>query len=191
MSQEELTFTRNKSVTVRPANGGITVFARMSDSVHEMEVELDVSVPDMVITDIRARMIRVPHEECRRAQATVKGAVGLEIKKGLSLLMEETVGGKAGCTHMTNLVMEACYNAIPGQYIVIRRIVGDILDEMTPAERAKWFIAMRPQMIDSCVAYATDSPLIVEARRTPESGRVKELMERLSAANRGAKKGRK
>ncbi len=174
-------FNRKKDVNIHLIDGGITVVAHMADNFHEMEVTLDISVPDMVIRDIRGRMIRTPHERCREALASLKGALGLEIKRGLTQRMEQTIGGKDGCSHLTNVVMEACHASVQGQYLALKDSFGDILDEMTPTERLKWFITMRPAMIDSCVAYRDDSPAVEEARRSPETERVRTLLARVAA----------
>jgi hypothetical protein len=174
-------FNRKKNVDIRLSDGFITVTAHMADNYHEMAVVLDITIPGMVITDIRGRMIRIPHESCRAGLAALPGAVGLDVKKGLTLRMEKAIGGPNGCTHLTNLVMEACHASIQGQYLSLRESFGDLLDEMTPAERAKWFMTTRPQMIDSCVAYRHDAPLIEEAKKTPVTERITLLNERIAA----------
>jgi hypothetical protein len=180
-------FNRKKNVDIRLGDGFITVDAHMADNYHEMEVSLDITIPDMVITDIRGRMIRIPHERCAGGLAALKGAVGLEVKKGLTQRMEETIGGKVGCSHLTNLVMEACHASVQGQYLALRDVFGNILNEMTPAERTKWFLEMRPQMIDSCVAYRGDSPDVRDALKGPVTERIKSLTERIAAVYRGPK----
>jgi hypothetical protein len=180
-------FNRKKNVDIRLGDGFITVDAHMSDNYHEMHVSLDITIPGMVITDIRGRMIRIPHERCAGGLDALHRAVGLEIKKGLTVRMEEAIGGAEGCTHLTNLVMEACHASVQGQYLSLRKSFGDLLDEMTPTERAKWFMTSRPQMIDSCVAYRHDSPIIEEARKSPVTERITRLNERIAAVYRGSK----
>jgi hypothetical protein len=180
-------FNRKKNVDIRLLDGFITVTAHMADNYHEMAVVLDITIPGMVITCIHGRMIRVPHERCRDGLTALPGAVGLEVKRGLTQRMEETIGGKDGCSHLTNLVMEACHASIQGQYLSLREAFGDLLDEMTPAERTKWFLTTRPQMIDSCVAYRGDSPIILEAKQSPSTERIVRLNERIAAVYRDGK----
>jgi hypothetical protein len=183
-------FNRKKNVDIHLADGFITVNAHMADNYHEMEVSLDISIPAMVITDIRGEMIRVPHERCRDALAALAHARGLEVKKGLTLRMEETVGGKDGCSHLTNLVMEACHASVQGQYLSLRGSSGGLLDEMTPTERTKWFLTTRPQMIDSCAAYRGDAPIVREALQSPVTERITRLTERIAAIYRDKKDGK-
>jgi hypothetical protein len=172
-------FTRKKDVNVFATDSGITVVAHMKDRVHEMEVEVDVRFPTMTITDVRATMISVPYEECQKALAALSGAVGLEIKKGLTQRMEEAIGGCFGCSHLTNLVMEACYNALPGQYAKFMEHFSDLINDMDDMERTKAFITLSPAMLNACVAYCEDSNRIVEAKKLPETKRISELKERL------------
>jgi len=180
-------FNRKKNVDIRLTDGFITVTAYMADNYHEMVVSLDITIPGMVITCIRGHMVRVPHESCREGLRALDRAVGLEVKKGLTQRMENAIGGKDGCTHLTNLVMEACHASIQGQYLALRENFGDLLDEMTPAERTKWFLTTRPQMIDSCAAYRADSPIIIEAKQSPSTERIERLNKRIAAAYRGGK----
>jgi hypothetical protein len=180
-------FNRKKNVDIRLGDGFITVDAHMADNYHEMEVSLDISIPAMIITESRGRMIRIPHERCRQALGVLPRVVGLEIKRGLTQRMEETIGGKDGCSHLTNLVMEACHASIQGQYLSLRESFGDLLDEMTPTERTKWFLTTRPQMVDSCVAYRGDSLLIEEAAQSPVTERITRLTERIAAVYQGSK----
>ena len=149
--------------------------------IHEMEVELDVSFPDMVIRDLRGKMIKIPREECRNALPALNRSVGLEIKKGLTVRMEERIGGNIGCAHLTNLVMQACHSSVQGQYAKFIEGFSDILDEMSPAERSKAFLTLRPQMIDSCAAYKKDSQFIREAMKHPETEKIKTLFSRIGS----------
>jgi hypothetical protein len=175
-------FNRKKNVDIHLNDGFITVVAHMADNYHEMEVALDITIPGMIIADCRGRMIRVPHERCREGLGALPRAAGLEIKKGLTMRMEEAIGGKDGCAHLTNLVMEACHASIQGQYLSLRDVFGELLDEMTPTERTKWFLMTRPQMVDSCAAYRADSPIIKEAKESPVTERITRLTERITAA---------
>lgn len=178
-ASETSVYNRKKDVNIYLKDFGLTVVAWMADRVHEMEVEVDIDLPHMVIRDIRGKMPRVPREECRDALPALKKAVGLTIKRGLSVKMEETIGGKIGCSHMTNLVMEACYCSFQGQYVKAREIAGDILDEMTDTERMKAFISIMPRMLDSCIVYSEASKIVKEARSFPGTENVEKLIKRM------------
>ena len=171
-------YNRKKDVDIFLTDFGLTVVAWMGDRAHEMEVELDVELPSMVIKDIRGKMIRIPRKVCAGALPTLKQAVGMTIKRGLSVMMEETIGGKIGCSHLTNLVMEACYCSFQGVYSKSLEIAGDILEEMTDVERMSAFITLRPQMIDSCVAYTEESGILKDARGLKETEKVTKLIKR-------------
>jgi len=177
----EVIYRRNKNVSIHLIDGGITVIAYMADRVHEMEVEVDVGLPGMEILDVRGRMIRIPHEGCEKALAALPRAVGLEIKRGLSVKMEETIGGSIGCSHMTNLIMEACYCSIQGQYAAFRENFPDLGDDMTPEERMKLFMTIRPQMINSCALYSDESELVKGARKLPMTEKIQNLVDRIAS----------
>ncbi len=202
-------YNRKYDININPTDFGITVKVWMGDffydntkyiirgpkflrsierrlfkkgrRIHEMEIELDVSFPDMVIRDIRGKMIKAPREECRKALSALNRAVGLEIKKGLTLKMEERIGGNIGCAHLTNLIMQACHSSVQGQYAKFVEGFSDILDEMSPVERTKAFLTLRPQMIDSCAAYQRDSEIISEAIKLPETEKIRMLFDRIKS----------
>ena len=175
----DVIYRRNKDISIHLIDGGITVIVHMEDRVHEMKVEVDVALPGMNILDVRGRMIRIPHEGCKKGLAALPRAVGLEIKRGLSVKMEETIGGSIGCSHMTNLVMEACYCSIQGQYAAFRESFPDLGDDMTPQERMKLFMTMRPHMINSCALYSDDSELVIQAKKLPMSDKIQSLIDRV------------
>ncbi|MBN1572938.1 MAG: DUF2889 domain-containing protein [Deltaproteobacteria bacterium] len=181
-------YNRKKDVNIYITDFGLTVVAVMEDRAHNMEVELDIELPTMVISDIRGRMPRIPREECREALPALQRAAGLEIKRGLSVKMEETIGGKIGCSHMTNLVMEACYCSFQGHYMKLREIAGDILDEMSDPERMKAFVSIMPRMLDSCIVYSEASSLIKEAKSSPETENFNRLISRIAGAYGGKAK---
>ena len=171
-------YNRKKDVNIFLTDFGLTVVAWMGDRAHEMEVEVEVELPTMVIKDIRGKMIRIPRDICADALPVLKQAVGMTIKRGLSVMMEETIGGKAGCSHLTNLVMEACYCSFQGVYTKSMEIAGDILEEMTDPERMRSFITLRPQMVDSCITYSEGSRLIKDARELSDTDKVDKLVGR-------------
>ena len=175
----DVIYRRKKDVSIHLIDRGITIIAHMEDRAHEMEVEVDVSLPDMKILDVRGRMIRIPHEGCKKALATLSRAVGLEIKRGLSVKMEETIGGSIGCSHMTNLVMEACYCSIQGQYAAFREQFPNFGDEMTPEGLMKLFMTMRPHMINSCALYSDESELVQKAKKLPMTEKMQGLIDRV------------
>lgn len=175
----DVIYRRKKDIAIHLIDGGITVAVHMEDRAHKMEVDVDVSLPNMIILDVRGRMLRVPHEGCKKALAVLPRAVGLEIKRGLSVKMEETIGGSIGCSHMTNLVMEACYCSIQGQYAAFREQFPDLGDDMTPEERMKLFMTMRPGMLNSCALYNDDSELVIKARELPMTEKIQKLIDRV------------
>jgi len=177
----DVIYRRNKDVSIRLINGGITVTAHMQDRAHQMEVDVDVELPSMKILDVRGRMLRVPHEGCEKALSVLPRAVGLGIKRGLSVMMEETIGGSIGCSHMTNLVMEACYCSVQGQYAAFRQNFPDLGDDMLPEERMKLFMTISPNMINSCALYSDESELVKKARKLPMTEKIQKLIDRIAS----------
>jgi len=174
-------FTRNKKVTITHTESGMIVSATMQDNNHKIEAVVEISFPEMSIIAISGDMIRVPRPECHHALGILPKAIGLEIKKGLTLRMEEAIGGNCGCAHLTNLVMEACHASIQGQYTKFRESFSDILDAMSPDERTRAYLDIHPSIVNTCVVFREDSEAIREARNHPETYRIVKLKEQIAS----------
>lgn len=74
-------------------------------TVHRMRVVLVVSAR-LVVEDIGVELIDVPGELCRGIQSAYNSMLGVTIAKGYSRTVRERLGGVAGCTHTTNLLLQ-------------------------------------------------------------------------------------
>ncbi len=68
-----LAFTRNKVVEVEPlAEGALSISWRLVDSLTEAEIHMKVSLPELEITEVRARLERSPHPSVPRPRIQSK-----------------------------------------------------------------------------------------------------------------------
>jgi len=92
----------------------LTVVARLRDVrpwaadagravVHDMQLELTVSVADLVITSASATMHAFPHAECPGIEAAFSGLVGLSVARGYTRAVSERFVGVTGCSHLEHL----------------------------------------------------------------------------------------
>lgn len=73
--------------------------------IHDMMVEMEVSVPGLKILSARARLSSVPNEDCLAIAGCVEKIVGLSIKRGFTKNIRDLLGESRGCLHLTNLIL--------------------------------------------------------------------------------------
>jgi hypothetical protein len=133
------------------APNGRTVPA--GEPVHGMWVRLTVD-EHLVVRDLVAVTEHAPYPACPGAAPAMASLVGLRIASGWNAEVRRRLGGRAGCTHLVELLgplATTAYQALAE----IRLARPEALD----AEG-------RPRRIDSCHAYAADGALVRE--RWPE-----------------------
>ena len=157
-------FRRDKAFRVDWDEGGdsFTVTVDMVDQFHDMSVVTTFSYPDLEITSVTPRMTRTPYQICPTALAAAQGCVGMRVKPAVSLLLARSMGGSEGCSHVTNLVLDACHSAVQG-LLAIRRQREQGRDAPIPPEEKIAFLESHGLAVrDSCVAYtvpATPGPV--------------------------------
>jgi len=155
-----LSFMRNKMVEVEPLpENMLSVKWRLADNLTEAEVNLKVRLPDLEITEVEARMDRLPHSECAKAQKIIKKVIGVRIGSGLRKIVEGLVGGAKGCPEFAEGILECC-NAV-----ILHFTVPQIktTEKGSQEERKKAFqdmLKFNPRLVRSCIAFADDSPMM-------------------------------
>jgi len=89
--------------------------------VHDIRVEMKVSLPTLEITEARASMKKIPIEECLGVETSAGRIVGLKIRPGFSRDLKARLGGIAGCLHMTTLIYHMGAAAVQGMWAALSR----------------------------------------------------------------------
>lgn len=74
-------------------------------TIHNMTVEMEISLPELVILSAKCSMQSVPNEDCREISGCVDRIIGLSIKRGFTRTVRDLLGGNKGCLHITQLVL--------------------------------------------------------------------------------------
>ena len=121
--------------------------------LHEMWLRLTVD-DDLNVVDVEAQTVWGPYTMCGDITPNFQALKGLAIKAGWTQKTRELLGGTKGCTHLLELLGPIATTAFQTVYS---------LREKRSREQG---VRKRPALIDSCHAWASDSPVI--ARRYPE-----------------------
>ena len=120
--------------------------------VHHMHVRITID-NDLVIQSAEAVTLAGPYEICPVANDVFADLTGLQIGPGWRRRMMGAIGGRHGCTHITELmgpVATIAYQTRYGEEARQRREKGPTSDKETQRANA----ALR----NSCVGYADDTP---------------------------------
>ena len=115
--------------------------------LHDMWIRLVVD-ENLVIHDIVAVTDASPHAVCPEATATLKQIKGARIGAGWTRFVKERLGGRRSCTHLMELLMP------------IATAAYQTLSPIRLARPAELGPTGQPLKIDSCYAYASDSPVV-------------------------------
>ena len=120
-------------------------------AVHHMVLRITID-RDRVIQHAEAITITGPYAICPTANAVFDNLVGLQIGPGWRRKVQTAIGGRHGCTHITELlgpVATIAYQTLYGEEARQKRQSGTLSDQDKQASRS--------QLANSCVGYAEDS----------------------------------
>ncbi len=150
--------------------------------VHDMELRIVVSRPELVIVGAGARMDRFPHAECPGIEKAFSGLVGLSVSRGYNRAVQERFGRTMGCSHLEFLA-RALGPA------VIQSVTSASIKYRAENATTEWASTATSSLADTCHIWARGgvgvqkleigwriggeypAPSLVELRRRRESAR--------------------
>lgn len=135
--------------------------------LHEMWVRLTLD-DDLTIKGIEVATDHSPFAICPEVLPNFQRLVGARIGPGFARTIKEAVGGKAGCTHIVDMLAQiatvALQTKIPPQARAARdRALGRPVGASPPTSRSPWADlgeGARPPVIDTCYAWAGDGEVV-------------------------------
>ena len=118
--------------------------------VHHMILRVTIN-KELVIQHAEAITITGPYAICPTANEVFHNLVGLQIGPGWRRKVQAAIGGRHGCTHITELlgpVATIAYQTLYGEEARQNRQLGLMKDQDKQASSA--------QLANSCVGYADD-----------------------------------
>ena len=118
--------------------------------VHHMILRVTIN-KERVIQRAEAITITGPYAICPTANEVFHNLVGLQIGPGWRRKVQAAIGGRHGCTHISELlgpVATIAYQTLYGEEARQNRQLGPMTDQDKQASR--------PRLANSCVGYADD-----------------------------------
>ncbi len=116
------------------------------EPLHGMWMRMTID-EDFAIVACEASTEFGPYAVCPAAAPNFSRLAGLVIGRGFLKAAQERVGGTNGCTHLRELLQQMATVAIQTLYAVRSR-----REQATRPEK--------PALLNTCLAYATDSPVV-------------------------------
>lgn len=128
--------------------------------IHGMIARMTLSVPDLTILDAEAEMPHVPIAECTEARNSIRRLIGMRIRSGFTNEVRLMLGKRAGCQHLTNLIMTMSSGAVQGLWTIMSRLrekESGLRQHLDP-----------DLLLDSCWLWRSDGPLAERLRQARE-----------------------
>jgi hypothetical protein len=120
--------------------------------VHDMWVRI-VFDDELVVRDVVAMSDVTPYPTCKEATAAMRLVIGERMVHGWTSLVKQRLGGKAGCTHLMEML------------IPLATVAYQTLSHVRVARPDELDGSGRPRKIDTCYAFASERDVV--KRRWP------------------------
>jgi hypothetical protein len=120
------------------------------EPVHDMSLRLTID-DEMVVRDIQAVSDATPYAACLDIPAAYSRMIGVRIGPGWRRAVRQRMGGPAGCTHISELLISmgtVAYQTLHSVWV------------KKGSQRPK---GARPALLDSCYSYRSDGALARQA----------------------------
>lgn len=119
------------------------------EPLHEMWVRFTLN-ESFTIVDCEAATDNSPFEMCPNVTQNYKELIGIRIGQGWRRAIKEKVGGRLGCTHITELFQQMAT-------VSFQTMMGRINREKEKKDHAELF---KPMIINSCHSWADTSEVV-------------------------------
>ena len=126
-----------------------------NEPIHGLSIRLTID-NDMLIHAVATSMDRIPHPECSQAPLNMQALVGCRMGRGWRKVIDEKVGGTAGCTHLREMLFNmatAAFQTLPSGQWHRRELRGLPQPALTQP----------PFHLGQCMTWAWDSPTVARA----------------------------
>lgn len=155
-----LTFSRNRLISVEPLDESTFLcHGILDDYIYNMELDVEIKLPDFKITAISGIMKRITTSECQRAEGKLKNAIGLSALSPDFEAKVKRIVGRQGCRHFADLLMECCDSLMQ---LITYGGWQQVSTKDSATKDAFWkkLLESTPSLRNSCSVYADNSPLM-------------------------------
>lgn len=127
---------------------------KIGEPLHEMLLRVTIN-DSFIIQDVIAVTDHSPFEMCPNITPAYKSLAGIKMGAGWRKAIREKVGGIEGCIHLTELLF-------PMATVAVQTILPLIRERKNQLDSSSNIFGKKPMMLNTCHAWATDSPVVKE-----------------------------
>ena len=133
-------------------------------TVHQMSLEVRLTLDSLVITEVTSDMQNHPHGTCPFTLRRMDELVGLSVQKGYFSELSKRYGGNRGCNHLLALAQSI-------GTVVALSFAATITHEdptMRNLDAPQWFKQLterQPRIVNSCVIWHEDGDVVHQVRK--------------------------
>lgn len=132
--------------------------------IHDFIVEGELEGPELIITQLAVRAETHPYGQCPAIVPSCQTLVGASLAGGWRRVVLDTLGGVAGCTHVTTLLVGLAEARTMAFFLQMNS--AEAYNEETRAD-GRWTatgLDLTPSIVDACHVLTSSGPVIKGAR---------------------------
>ena len=124
----------------------------LEDHIYAMEIQMDVSLPDGVITAIQGRMKRYTTPVCPKAVDFLQKAVGISLREEGWMARVNREVGRKGCQHFAEILIECgrCLHSALLAHALTEKL--KVEPSAIPGQLARLWVEEHPEVRAFCLA---------------------------------------
>lgn len=127
----------------------------VGEPLHEMLLRVTID-NNFEIRDVIAVTDNSPFAMCPNIAPNYKALVGIRMGAGWRKAIRQKVGGTEGCTHLTELLFPMATVAMQTIWPILKQHRKAASDGEDGSDKK----SQRPQILDTCHAWSTESPVV-------------------------------
>ena len=154
-----LCYSRNRCTSVEQLDAKkVRSSCLLEDTLTEAVVEIVVRLPDLEITDAKARIRRRDLEERFEPYDPIRKVIGIRVGAGMLKMIKGLLGKDDGCAQLAFMAEECCHG-------VILSFTKDVLKDAPNEEDRKReyygnMVKENMRLYNRCAAFSAGSPLV-------------------------------
>ena len=159
--------TRNKKIDVYflPSGTKIQAEAEMQDGVHHMKINMILGYPLLKIEQIQCEMPGVPDSLCQDARSYFEPLIGKRMVSGFKKILGNN-GSSKDCMLLRDLFDDVCTTVNQGIVVLGKQFLRGQFPGIQEEQIYKIWLALRPDIGNSCLRYIDDSPFMQKVAET-------------------------
>ena len=152
-------FGRNITCEVYRADGGILSISRLVDHFHDITLSMLIDPSKLVITEVSAKMDKVPYKICHETALDMKKLQGIFIlHPAVSREVRRVIKRKEGCTHLFELIeftFQTLFTGGPRAGLNGEQIMK--IDKDLHPEEHRRLQMKNPRLVNTCRAFIPEN----------------------------------